>query len=85
MDWSKISRETIAEVAKTVPETATLRERKAAIFAAYPFGERAYWPYKAWCKAQREYLARWNASKAPPTPLFPDMPRDPVSGRPVIA
>lgn len=24
--------------------------------AAYPFGERAYWPYQAWLKARRELL-----------------------------
>ena len=85
MDWARIARETVAEVAKSIPDDASLKDRKAILRAAYPFGERAYWPYKAWCKAQREYLARWEASKAPPTPLFPDLKRDPVSGRPVIA
>ena len=72
-------------MAKTIPADAPLKERKRIIRAAYPWGERAYWPYKAWCKAQREYLARWSADQAPPTPMFPDLKRDPVTGRPVIA
>lgn len=58
MGWSAIARRVVGEVHATLPENATLAERKAALKAAYPFGERAMWPYKAWCKAQREYLAR---------------------------
>lgn len=28
-----------------------------AIDAAYPFGERAMWPYKAWLSARKEFFA----------------------------
>lgn len=84
-DWSVIARQTIERVALTIPDDATMKERKAAIDAAYPFGERAYWPYKAWLKARRTYLAKFGpVGRIPPAPLFPDMPRDPVTGRPVI-
>ena len=44
----------------------------------YPFGQRAYWPYKAWRRAVRRYLAdraRWAAwvgwrEQSLDTPLF---------------
>ena len=87
MDWSRIARETVARVAATIPDETPLKERKKLIDAAYPFGERAYWPYKAWCKARRAYLERHGLKplRAPqPTPIDL-MPRDPVTGRPVIA
>jgi hypothetical protein len=28
-----------------------------AVRKAYPFGERAYWPYKAWLKAVKDWRA----------------------------
>ncbi len=31
-----------------------------AIDAAYPFGERAYHPYKAWLAVRKEFFARHN-------------------------
>jgi hypothetical protein len=39
-----------------------VEERKKAVSAAYPFGERRYWPYKMWLKAQREYMGRFVKS-----------------------
>ena len=51
--WSVIA----AEDAKMPPDIS-FEDRKRRIRAAYPFGQRAYWPYKAWLRAQREYLAR---------------------------
>lgn len=59
MSWSARSREVIAQIHARMPENATLTERKAALKDAYPFGPRQYWPYRAWCKARREYLARF--------------------------
>lgn len=72
MDWSRKARETIAAVHSGLPEDATFKDRKAAVFAAYPFGERAYWPYKAWCKARGEYLKQYDP-KAPAPPLLRDL------------
>jgi hypothetical protein len=43
-----------------VPPEATFAERKKIIDAAYPFGERAMWPYKAWLKARKKYLAQFT-------------------------
>lgn len=82
--WGDISRQTIERVATTIPDTATLKERKAAIDAAYPFGPRAHWPYRAWCKARRAYLRTWDPKAvAKHEPLLASLPRDPVTGRPV--
>jgi hypothetical protein len=85
MNWSDIARATIERVALTIPEETDFKARKQFIDAAYPFGARAYWPYKAWLKARRAYLAKFDPKTPAPGPLFPDMPRDPVTGRPVIA
>lgn len=72
MDWSRMARETIAKIHASLPEDATLAERKRALKDGYPFGEREYWPYKAWCKAKRKYLARFEPYKPPPGHLFAD-------------
>ncbi len=82
--WSDQARATIAKLAMTLPDDMPWKERKAAVYAAYPFGPREYWPYKAWCKARREYLAKYDPKAPPPSPLFPNMRRDPVTGRPII-
>lgn len=58
--WAQAARATIAEVHRELPDTATLAERKAAVDAAYPFGERAYSPYKTWLKSRREYLCKFG-------------------------
>lgn len=82
------ARATIERVGATIAETATLAERKAEIDAAYPFGERAYWPYKAWLKARRQYLQPFGyGPKKALTPLekmIAALPRDPETGRPII-
>ncbi len=66
--WYDQARATIAAVHAGLPKTATLDERKAAIDSAYPFGDRAHWPYKAWLKARREYLAGWGYKPRPDSP-----------------
>lgn len=70
--WSDTARRVIQEVHRGLPETATLEERTKAVDAAYPFGLRQYWPYKAWLKARREYLHRYGyQSKGKPIlPLY---------------
>lgn len=62
--WYRASQNAIKIAHENIPADATFPERKKAIHAAYPFGERRYWPYKAWLKAQREYLARYDDKPA---------------------
>ena len=88
--WADTARARINHVNDTLPEGATLAERIKAVDAAYPFGERSYWPHKAWLKARRAYLTRYGyvprghklASET--GPLFAGWARDPATGRPVI-
>ncbi|WP_407523662.1 hypothetical protein [Methylobacterium oryzisoli] len=58
--WSDTARYVIAEVHASLLARATLAERQAAIDAAYPFGARAYSPYKTWLRARREHLCRYG-------------------------
>lgn len=82
--WAHQARTTIEQLALTIPADTPFKERKAIIDAAYPFGERAYWPYKAWLKARKAYLAKHDPATPKPPPLFAGWPRDPVTGRPII-
>ena len=83
--WGDIARQRIEAVAGTLPDDMPLKDRTAAIDAAYPFGAREHWPYRAWCKARRAYLGRFGLKPRGPKPTLLDlMERDPVSGRPVI-
>lgn len=56
--WATKAWQVIDGVHRSLPETASLAERKVAIDAAYPFGQRAHFPYKTWLRARREYLCR---------------------------
>lgn len=60
MAWIDHARATIADVHASLPADATLAQRQAAVDAAYPFGERARFPYKAWLKARRAYLTQFG-------------------------
>lgn len=83
--WAYQARATIDRVHATLSPSATLAERVAAVDAAYPFGERAYWPYKAWLAARKTYLCKYGYRGARPAPdPFEKWARDPVTGRPVI-
>lgn len=59
--WHDRCWQVIGEVHASLPPDATLEHRKKALRDAYPFGERKYFPYKAWCKARRQYLAKYEA------------------------
>jgi len=56
--WSASAWAAIDAADKTVPEGASLKDRIKIIDAAYPFGERAVHPYKAWLKARKTYELR---------------------------
>lgn len=66
--WTDYAREVIATVDARLAASATLRERVAALRAAYPFGERKHYPYKAWLKVRRAYLFR-HGYRGRPTPI----------------
>lgn len=53
--WRAKSRAVIAQVRREHPE-AEGAELKKLISAAYPFGERAMWPYKLWLEEVRKAL-----------------------------
>ncbi len=59
-DWAGQARATIAEIDRGLAADLPLAERMKAIDAAYPFGMRAYSPYKSWLRARRTYLARFG-------------------------
>lgn len=74
MTWGQRASAIIWDLHNRIPSDATYEERKKAVQSAYPWGTRSGWPYKAWLKQQRFYLARCAdkqkaAAKLPPTPL----------------
>lgn len=86
--WQEQATAYIEAAHRALPADVTLAQRRRAIQQAYPWGERSGWPYKAWLKAQRHYLGSFDGSGrrgrvAKPTGLE-HLPRDPVTGRPVI-
>lgn len=63
----EIVRAAIDAVDKSLPNTASLKERIAAIDAAYPFGKRRRNnKYRVWLRERRYYLRRFGfVSSAP--------------------
>lgn len=66
MTWRDSAREAIAEIHAALPADATFEQRKQALRDGYPFGQRAYTPYKIWLKEQRQYLAKYDPAPAGP-------------------
>lgn len=73
MSWYTRAVGVIEKVHATLPADADEAMRRKALFAAYPFGERRYTPYKIWLKAQREYLTRWSNEPAGPLDARPHL------------
>lgn len=84
--WSAWARQAVARAALFLPDDMPLPERVKAIDAAYPFNERAHWPYKAWLRARKAYLAKFGhrpRKALPESPLERLMRRNaPVSDGP---
>jgi len=60
MGWSDAAKAAIQRAHQAMPEDVLLEERMKLIDAAYPFGERSCFPYKAWLKERRAYLGRYG-------------------------
>ena len=75
--WYDSARAAIALATKDLPADTTLDERMKVVDAAFPFGSREMWPYKAWLKARRQYLAPFGyvSKSAPPLPLLSPLER----------
>lgn len=60
--WYEKAVEYIQEAGSKLPSDISIKDRKKAVSAAYPWGERRYHPYKMWLKAQKEYMASFVKS-----------------------
>ncbi len=69
--WADTAAGVIAQVHEALPQTATYEERRKALSAAYPFGQRKYAPYKTWLQACNKYLARYASPGSKKMPLSP--------------
>lgn len=81
MSWADEARAAIAAIDAALPPKTDLADRVKAVDAAYPFGERANFPYKAWLKVRRAYLVKhgFQPRNAPPeTPMERAMRRGKV-------
>lgn len=52
LSWRDVALAAMADAIRGRPP----EEWEKAIDAAYPFGQRRYWPYKVWLKARKEFL-----------------------------
>ena len=70
--WRQIAAAHIANVVQENPD-ADERELRKLISDAYPFGERAYYPYKAWLAAVKDFLGK-RARRQPSAADWKDTP-----------
>lgn len=66
--WSFHADKVLREVFANLPEGADAKTVKRLIRNAYPFGERSYWPYKAWGVRARAWFAAWQSGLSAPPP-----------------
>jgi hypothetical protein len=69
LTWRDKAQEVISHVVADNPD-ADYGELKAALKAAYPFGERKYHPYKVWCEEQRKVLRAHSDAPNEDMPLL---------------
>lgn len=69
-DWVKEAQQVVRATLARLPEGATLKEKRAALRNAYPFGPRQYYPYRVWCKTVREELGQ-EPIEGPPVCRLP--------------
>jgi hypothetical protein len=80
ISWRDRARTIIARVLKETAEK-TEREIRVALFAAYPFGQRQYHPYKIWCdeiQRQRRFGKYTHGLPRPGKTAY--QPPDPAQG-----
>lgn len=58
MTWRDEAARVLRETDAQLPAEATFAQVRKAYRAAYPFGERACFPYKVWCEEQEFFLRR---------------------------
>jgi len=68
--WHDRAWKSIEDIHRRLPSDATLKQREQALKDGYPFGQRKYWPYKAWLKARRQYLAKYKPTRSIPDSLL---------------
>jgi len=68
--WNVMSSVRVKHLLDGVTDKAAIAK---AIDAAYPFGERANWPYKAWLKCRREFFAAHGLPMRTSKKREPDM------------
>lgn len=80
--WAEKAMATI-DRARAEGETAGLsgKDLLGHIDAAYPFGPRDYWPYKAWLRARRLRCADLPGVRPLPTPKNRGGPTPPMRGQ----
>lgn len=73
--WRDIARPLIAEELRAIgyPKQCDLAFARKVLRAAYPFGEREYWPYKVWLNECRKQL-RLQLTKDKPDPRQEELP-----------
>jgi len=64
--WHDRCWQAIDRIHSELPPEASLKQRKEALKNGYPFGECKYFAYRAWCKARRQYLAKYEPPKGVP-------------------
>ena len=64
--WYERAKLRIDQAHEALSPEISFKHRKMAIRNAYPFSEKRGFAYKAWLKAQREYLARHDPRPAGP-------------------
>ena len=69
MTWRERADMVLSDLFDSLPADATDTEIDAAVFDAYPFGERRYTPYKIWLQqVKRHKGARAIGLRGPLTP-----------------
>jgi hypothetical protein len=67
--WRQSAWDAIDAMHKALPTPCPLEQRKKALEAAYPFDSREHYPYKAWLKARREHLDKYDPRPIPESKL----------------
>jgi hypothetical protein len=66
MSWYDAATGYIGQIHVKLPADATYADREKALRDGYPFSQRRGWAYKAWLKARKAYLSKYDMKVARP-------------------
>lgn len=74
--WRAVAKRVIAQTLAALPKDATSKQKREALFAAYPFDRREMHPYRVWRKEVQKAIGAFTRIGRHPCKIPPRAPKE---------